>query len=336
MMRKRTRLRRCTLAAVLATGGALGPWAAPLAAQDVDALQSNIDAAQQQAQSLAAQIESNDAALAQAKASAQAAAAREAQLSALLAEGQEKEAELSQEVDEAQAQLEETRTELQRALDALGDRLVAIYKGEMPDAATLLLSSDGFDDLATRAEYLQRVEDADSEVAARVRALRDQVSAQLDQLEQAKAAVEAYNDRLEAAREQIAEARAEAQAQAGALAAASARQADALASLRAQVDDWTQQVQEAQQASAAEAQQTVGSWFGDWAIPQAIVMCESGGNFDAVNSSSGAGGAYQILPSTWESYGGEGKPNDGSPQEQNQIASQIWEDSGSSAWVCAG
>jgi septal ring factor EnvC (AmiA/AmiB activator) len=336
MTRKRTKLRLCMLAAALAAGTALGPWAAPLAAQDIGALQSNIDAAQQQAQSLAAQIESNDAALAQARASAQAAASREAQLSALLAQGEAKEAELSQKVDEAQAQLEQTRAELQRALDALGDRLVAIYKGDMPDAATILLSSDGFDDLATRAEYLQRVEDADSELAGRVRALRDQVAAQLEQLEQAEAEVEAYNDRLEAARDQIAEARAEAQARADALAAASARQADALASLRAQVDDWAQQVQEAQQVSAAEAQQTVGSWFGDWAIPQAIVMCESGGSFDAVNTSSGAGGAYQILPSTWQSYGGHGKPSEASPQEQNQIASQIWQDSGSSAWVCAG
>ena len=65
-------------------------------------------------------------------------------------------------------------------------------------------------------------------------------------------------------------------------------------------------------------------------------MCESGGNFDAVNPSSGAGGAYQILPSTWELYGGEGKPQDAAPQQQHDIAQQIWQDSGSSAWVCAG
>ena len=64
-------------------------------------------------------------------------------------------------------------------------------------------------------------------------------------------------------------------------------------------------------------------------------MCESGGNFDAVNASSGAGGAYQILPSTWRLYGGSGAPQDASPQQQSSIASQIWEDSGSSAWVCA-
>ena len=77
-------------------------------------------------------------------------------------------------------------------------------------------------------------------------------------------------------------------------------------------------------------------WFGDWAIPEAIVMCESGGNFEAVNPSSGAGGAYQILPSTWELYGGEGLPQDASPEQQTEIAAQIWADSGAAAWECAG
>ena len=58
----------------------------------------------------------------------------------------------------------------------------------------------------------------------------------------------------------------------------------------------------------ARPQGEVSEWFGDWAIPESIVMCESGGNFEAVNPTSGAGGAYQILPSTWELYGGEGHP----------------------------
>ena len=89
-------------------------------------------------------------------------------------------------------------------------------------------------------------------------------------------------------------------------------------------------------SACQSAQQTVANWVGNWAIPEAIVMCESGGNFNAVNSSSGAGGAYQILPSTWELYGGEGDPEDASPAEQSEIAAQIWADSGAAAWECAG
>jgi len=65
------------------------------------------------------------------------------------------------------------------------------------------------------------------------------------------------------------------------------------------------------------------------------VMCESGGNYGALNPSSGAGGAYQILPSTWALYGGAGAPQDASKEEQDRIAAEIWADSGGSAWACA-
>ena len=74
---------------------------------------------------------------------------------------------------------------------------------------------------------------------------------------------------------------------------------------------------------------------GPYAIPTYIVMCESGGNYHALNASSGAGGAYQILPSTWRAYGGQGAPQDAPKEEQDRIAAEIWRDSGPSAWACA-
>ena len=57
-------------------------------------------------------------------------------------------------------------------------------------------------------------------------------------------------------------------------------------------------------------------------------MCESGGNYGALNASSGAGGAYQILPSTWELYGGQGRTAEAPKAEQDRIAAEIWADSG--------
>jgi multidrug efflux pump subunit AcrA (membrane-fusion protein) len=154
----------------------------------------------------------------------------------------------------------------------------------------------------------------------------------------------AFNQRVATARDQIASVRANAEAQAVQLEQARQQAAAAASSLRSQVAGWEQQVtqlqeaqaQESQQAAAAQAQQTVSSWVGSWAIPQAIVMCESGGNFGAVNPSSGAGGAYQILPSTWDLYGGQGEPQNAPKAEQDRIAAEIWADSGGSAWVCAG
>jgi chromosome segregation ATPase len=336
MMRKRQQLRSVLLATAVLVVGALALWTGSVPAQEIDALESRIAGAREEAQGLAAEIEANEAALAEAQARAQAAAQREAELTALLAEGREREAELTRRAEEAEARLVAARDRLQRALDALADRLVVIYKGDDPDATTLILESDGFDDLVTRVEYLKRIEEADAQLAARVRALRDEVAVRLEAVEEARAEVQAYNEQLDAARAQIADARAEAESEAAAFAAARAEQSAALASLQSQVDGWTAQVQELEAVSAAEAQQEVGSWVGDWAIPESIVMCESGGSFDALNPDSGAGGAYQILPSTWESYGGDGKPNQASPAEQHEIAEQIWQDSGASAWVCAG
>lgn len=73
---------------------------------------------------------------------------------------------------------------------------------------------------------------------------------------------------------------------------------------------------------------------GGYSIPSGIVQCESGGNYSAVNPSSGAGGAYQIMPSTWAAYGGQGLPQNASKSEQDRIAGEIYAKQGPSAWTC--
>lgn len=65
-----------------------------------------------------------------------------------------------------------------------------------------------------------------------------------------------------------------------------------------------------------------------------IVQCESSGNYRAVNPASGAGGAYQIMPSTWRQFGGTGLPQDAPSAEQDQIAQRIYQAQGPSPWVC--
>lgn len=86
--------------------------------------------------------------------------------------------------------------------------------------------------------------------------------------------------------------------------------------------------------STTPSYQSSSGYSGGYSIPSSIVQCESGGNWSAVNPSSGAGGAYQILPSTWAAYGGQGLPQNASPAEQSRIASAIWAHQGSSAWSC--
>ena len=74
---------------------------------------------------------------------------------------------------------------------------------------------------------------------------------------------------------------------------------------------------------------------GGYSIPSSIVQCESGGNYSAVNSSSGAGGAYQIMPSTWNGYDGYPNAQSAPPAVQDQKAAQIWNGgAGRSQWSC--
>jgi resuscitation-promoting factor RpfC len=63
-----------------------------------------------------------------------------------------------------------------------------------------------------------------------------------------------------------------------------------------------------------------------------VIAAESGGNASAVNPSSGAGGLYQFLPSTWAALGHSGLPQNASVAEQNQAFQQEYAQSGTSAW----
>jgi multidrug efflux pump subunit AcrA (membrane-fusion protein) len=76
---------------------------------------------------------------------------------------------------------------------------------------------------------------------------------------------------------------------------------------------------------------------GGWAIPYAIVLCESGGQNLPPNS-AGASGYYQIMPATWKLFGGTGPAAwRASKAEQDAVASRIWNGgAGASNWVCAG
>lgn len=64
---------------------------------------------------------------------------------------------------------------------------------------------------------------------------------------------------------------------------------------------------------------------------EAIAQCESGGDYGAVNPSSGATGKYQILPSTAQAYGCDLA----TPAGQDACAVEIYAGgAGRSQWVC--
>jgi septal ring factor EnvC (AmiA/AmiB activator) len=327
-------VRRLGLFTCLLLVGALLP-AGSSAASEVSTLQAKLAAGRSEASALASRLQAAQGELASAEQQAAAAGAREEKLSALLAHGEERAARLEGQVRRSQRRLTAEKARLRRARAALGNRLVAIYESGSPSTASVVLAASDFSELATRAGYLEQIQQSDSDLAQRVAAVRRSVARELRQVAALKAQVDAYNTRLSTARSEIASVRASAESAASHLHSVSAARSASLATLKAKIGGWVSDIQAAEAASRAEAESTVERWLGGpYSIPTYIVMCESGGNYGAVNPSSGAGGAYQILPSTWQLYGGKGAPQGAPKAEQDRIAAEIWADSGPSAWVC--
>jgi septal ring factor EnvC (AmiA/AmiB activator) len=318
-----------------ALAGVAGLLAGAAGGASIAGLQQKVSAARSEASSLVDELRMTQSELAAAEGEAAAASARERKLSALLATGEEKAARLAAAVRRTERQLVAARKRLRRARAALAARLVAIYESGAPSTASVILASSSFDELATRTEYLERIEQSDADLADRVAGVRRSIAASLRRVAELKARADSYNERLATARSEVAGVREEAEAAAAHLDAVAASRSAALAQLKSQMSDWVDEIQAAEAASRAEAEGTIERWLGGpFSIPTYIVMCESGGNYGAVNPSSGAGGAYQILPSTWKLYGGQGEPQNAPKAEQDKIAAEIWADSGSSAWVC--
>ena len=82
--------------------------------------------------------------------------------------------------------------------------------------------------------------------------------------------------------------------------------------------------------SAAPVQQA--SYSGSGGFQSCVIQRESGGDAAAVNASSGAGGLYGFLPSTWQSLGHSGLPENASVAEQNAAFAQEYAQSGGGAW----
>ena len=319
-----------SLLALLAITAAAG-------ATEIDSLQAKVESARGEAGAIAERLRSAQSELASARSRAAAAAAREERLSGLLTEGERRAAELAGEVERSEADLVAEKRRLLRARAALERRLVAIYESGTPSEASVILASSDFDDLATRTDYLAQIEEFDRALARRVDQVRDEVRAKLREVADLKRRADAYDERLVSARSEISAVRGQAEAAAADLQSVAAARAASLSTLKARIGTWVSDIEAAEAASRAAAEEEVGRWLGGpYSIPSYIVMCESGGDYGALNPSSGAGGAYQILPSTWSLYGGEGEPQDAPKEEQDRIAAEIWADSGGGAWVCAG
>jgi murein DD-endopeptidase MepM/ murein hydrolase activator NlpD len=115
------------------------------------------------------------------------------------AELNKKEAELKQ----AKDRLAVLRVRLKRSLKVLRERLVAIYESSRPDAVTVILNSNGFDDLLSRYEYLERIQSEDTSIAERVRNLRDETKDTVERVRAARNEIAAKRAELARTRSQL-------------------------------------------------------------------------------------------------------------------------------------
>jgi murein DD-endopeptidase MepM/ murein hydrolase activator NlpD len=125
------------------------------------------------------------------------------QLTGEVAALRNREAAVQVELDEAQAQLDEEqanlkilRERLARSIEALEERLVQIYKSDEPDAMSIILESDGYDDALGRYEYLQSIQSQNSEVVGRVREIRDDTAATVERIRTTRDSIAAKKQEL--------------------------------------------------------------------------------------------------------------------------------------------
>ncbi|MDA0180124.1 peptidoglycan DD-metalloendopeptidase family protein [Solirubrobacter phytolaccae] len=75
---------------------------------------------------------------------------------------------LQEDLRKERARLTRLRARLAESRAALKDRLVYLYKTDEPDLVTVILESEGFADLITRTEFMQRVSQQDARILDRV------------------------------------------------------------------------------------------------------------------------------------------------------------------------
>jgi septal ring factor EnvC (AmiA/AmiB activator) len=363
-------LRRRTLplrlaALVVAVLATLATLAAvrPASGADLGQLNSQLNSQRARAQTLSAGVGRLSGLIASLDSQISLVQSREAAVRAELAHDRSVLAATQASLRRERARLALLRARLARARMVLSRQLVSSYEGDRPDLVGVVLNAHGFKDLLETLDFLHRAEQQQQSIISVTREMKaaaDSAAHRLAMLE--------VSDR-QAAQAASLHARALAGmnglllSKQGALAQARAAQQGALAATRARGAQLQSQISRvrAQQAAAARAAAAAAAAAaraatsapssgssstssgpalgpsGGWAIPYAIVLCESGGQNLPPNS-AGASGYYQILPSTWKLYGGSGPAAYlTGKSEQDAVASRIWNGgAGASQWVCAG
>ncbi len=350
---------RFAVAAILLAGAALLGLLATApdrsAAASLGQLHSQLGAQQSRQQTLSSSIDALNRTIGSLSREITLVQDRAAAVSAQLTRERTELAHLKGELADEQIRLTALRRRLAGARLLLADQLRSRYESTQPDLMTVVLDAHGFEDLLNQLNFLGRAEREQQQIIQFTRTARAQAAAAavrlagLQRTDAQLAHTSAIRARALAGMDVLLRSRQ------GALSRARTAQSVALTAsrttsrvLRHRITSIkARQAAAARAAAAALAAQRaadatptpptalVGS--NGWAIPYAIVLCESGGQNLPPNS-AGASGYYQIIPGTWRLFGGPGPAAYLAPKaEQDAVASRIWRGgAGASNWVCAG
>jgi peptidoglycan hydrolase CwlO-like protein len=249
-------------------------------------------------------------------------------------------------LDTARQQLSTTRTQLRsqrarlarlrgrlaKAKVVLAQRLVSGYENGNPDIIDVLFNAHGFADLLERAEFLKRFQNQDAAIINAVKQAKresESAAAKLAKLTRKRQQIaSAYTKRRNALQSMQSAMDAKRAAYQG------ARQArlEALSHARA---NSTRLQNQLTKLLGAESNASNAGPGGPWAIPWAVVQCESGGQNLPPNWAT-ASGYYQIIIPTWKGFGGPtAQAYQASRAVQDAIASKIWDGgAGANNWDC--
>jgi len=151
------------------------------------------------------------------------------------------------------------RRKLRRAQGVLAERLIEIYKADQPDMLSVILESDGFNDLLVRADYMSAIGQQDSVIVDKVRELKRKSAQKRLLLVVLKSKAEVAVQEIEAKQRALQETRSAIQAREADLAAARKQKSGTLGNVRAHRHELEGDLRALQAASAQVTNQLQGS-----------------------------------------------------------------------------